>query len=396
MKELITTNILIIGKTGVGKSSLLNYIFGKEVEKTGTGKPVTEKGIFPHEFEYDSSFHLNIYDTWGLEPDKSKEWESLIVNEVHNHDKLKVNEWFSTIIFCISAAGGPLHDFEINVLKKLLVEENQILVVITKTDANNKKTAEDKKTTIIQETGIDDNCVILANSVKKKLISGEIIEPYGRTQLLSCIIHNLWMTYKKKTPYIIRKNVDEMMRNAAKGIHKHIDDIRISIFNRNLDIETAEEQVNQMYKESIDNIFEYIKNSFNESINYFNSLSKKYIQIELDFRKNSDDDIFKIDFDKEYIKEIDTKFVEISVLHNEIYQLCFKEQVTRELIKEVLIKLKLFFKTRKHLKAELKRIIDASITKSLSYIYQELDTVVENINSIDFDETYVFPEASNY
>jgi len=395
MKELITTNILIIGKSGVGKSSLLNYIFGKEVEKTGTGKPVTKKGIFPHEYEYDPSFHLNIYDTWGLEPDKSEEWEALIVNEVHKHDKLKVNEWFSTIIFCISAAGGPLHDFEINVLKKLLVEENQILVVITKTDANNKKTAEDKKTTIIQETGIDDNCVILANSVKKKLISGEIIEPYGRTQLLSCIIHNLWMTYKKKTPYIIRKNVDEMMRSAAKGIHKHIDDIRISIFNRNLDIETAEEQVNQMYKESIDNIFEYIKNSFNESINYFNSLSKKYIQIELDFRKNSDDDIFKIDFDKEYIKEIDTKFVEISVLHNEIYQLCFKEQVTRELIKEVLIKLKLFFKTRKHLKEELKRIIDASITKSLSYIYQELDTVVGKINSIDFDETYINPDISS-
>lgn len=395
MKELITTNILIIGKSGVGKSSLLNYIFGKEVEKTGTGKPVTKKGIFPHEYEYDPSFNLNIYDTWGLEPDKSEEWEALIVNEVHKHDKLKVNEWFSTIIFCISAAGGPLHDFEINVLKKLLVEENQILVVITKTDANNKKTAEDKKTTIIQETGIDDNCVILANSVKKKLINGEIIEPYGRTQLLSCIIHNLWMTYKKKTPYIIRKNVDEMMRSAAKGIHKHIDDIRISIFNRNLDIETAEERVNQMYKESIDNIFEYIKNSFNESINYFNSLSKKYIQIELDFRKNSDDDIFKIDFDKEYIKEIDTKFVEISVLHNEIYQLCFKEQVTRELIKEVLIKLKLFFKTRKHLKEELKRIIDASITKSLSYIYQELDTVVEKINSIDFDETYINPDISS-
>ena len=395
MKELITTNILIIGKTGVGKSSLLNYIFGKEVEKTGTGKPVTEKGIFSHEFEYDSSFHLNIYDTWGLEPDKSEEWKSLIVDEVHEHDKLKVNEWFSTIIFCISATGGPLQDFEIKVLKKLLKEENQILVVITKTDANNRKAAEDKKTTIVKATGIDANCVIPANSVKKKIISGEIIEPYGRTQLLSCIIHNLWMTYKKKTPYIIRKNVDDRMGGIAESIHKYIDDIKISIFKRDLDLKTAEKKVNQMYKDSIDDTFEYIKDAFNESISYFNSLSKKYIQIELDFRKNSDDEIFKIDFDKEYMKEIDSKFVEISVLHNEIYQLCFKEQVTRELIKEVLVKLKNFFQTKKHLKAELKKIIDASIIKSQNYIYQELDTVVEKINGIDFDEIYVYSETSN-
>lgn len=395
MKELITTNILIIGKSGVGKSSLLNYIFGKEVEKTGTGKPVTKKGIFPHEYEYDPSFHLNIYDTWGLEPDKSEEWEALIVNEVHKHDKLKVNEWFSTIIFCISAAGGPLHDFEINVLKKLLKEENQILVVITKTDANNRKAAENKKTTIIKETGIDDNCVILANSVKKKIISGEIIEPYGRTQLLSCIIHNLWMTYKKKTPYIIRKNVDYRMSSVVESIHNHIDGIRISILKRDLDLDTAEEQVNQMYKDSIDDIFDYMKNAFNESISYFNSLSKKYIQIELDFRKNSDDEIFKIDFDKDYLNEIDSKFLEISVLHNEIYQLCFKEQVTRELIKEVLIKLRNFFRTKKKLKTELKKIIDASIIRSLNYIYQELDTVVEKINSIDFDEIYVHTETTN-
>lgn len=394
MTDLITTNILIIGKTGVGKSSLLNYIFGKEVEKTGTGKPVTEKGIFPHEFEYDSSFHLNIYDTWGLEPDKSDEWEKLIVDEVHTHDKLRVNEWFSTIIFCISAGGGPLHDFEINILRKLLQEENQILVVITKTDDKNQKSAEDKKATLIRETGIDESCVIPANSVNKKLISGECIKPYGRMQILSCIIHNLWMTYKRKTPYIIRKNVDYRMTSVRETIHIYINKIPISLFQRNLDLEIAEKHVNEMYKDSIDSVFSYMKTAFNEAIDYFNMLSKKYIQIELDFRKSSDDEFFKIDFDKGYLTEIDSKFAEISALHNDIYQLCFKEQVTRELIKEVLLKIKMFFQSKKRLKADLKRIIDNSINKSLNYIYQELDDVVEKINDIDFDEVYIKPDTA--
>ena len=36
--DKIKTNILIAGKSGVGKSSLLNYIFGEEVAETGAGK----------------------------------------------------------------------------------------------------------------------------------------------------------------------------------------------------------------------------------------------------------------------------------------------------------------------------------------------------------------------
>ena len=42
--DKIKTNILIAGKSGVGKSSLLNYIFGEEVAETGAGKPVTAEG----------------------------------------------------------------------------------------------------------------------------------------------------------------------------------------------------------------------------------------------------------------------------------------------------------------------------------------------------------------
>lgn len=395
MKDRISTNILIVGKTGVGKSSLLNYIFNRTVEETGTGRPVTKKGIFPHEYEYDSTFHLNIYDTWGLEPDKSDEWESLILDEVHSHDKLKVNEWFSTIIFCISAVGGPLHDFEIGVLRKLLSEENQILVAITKTNDKNQKAAEDKKAALINETGIDENSVILANSVKKELISGEMPEAFGRTQLLSCIIHNLWMTYKKKTPYIIRKNVDSRIESVKSDLHAVIEKQSLGLTYREAMIGLIEKYVNDLYKNSIEDIYSNIENDFNDSIEYFNALSHKYIQVELDFRKSSDDEIFKIDFDKEFMTKIDSKFNEIRTLHSDIYRLCFKEQVTRELIKEVLGKLRLLFRSGKRIKADLIRTIDSSIEESSSYIYQELDRAVEKINSIDFDEAYIhqtFPE----
>ncbi|GAA7796532.1 hypothetical protein JP0178_09150 [Helicobacter pylori] len=40
-KEKPIMNILLMGAIGVGKSSLINGLFGQEVAKAGVGKPVT-------------------------------------------------------------------------------------------------------------------------------------------------------------------------------------------------------------------------------------------------------------------------------------------------------------------------------------------------------------------
>ncbi len=41
-KEKPIMNILLMGATGVGKSSLINALFGQEVAKAGVGKPLTQ------------------------------------------------------------------------------------------------------------------------------------------------------------------------------------------------------------------------------------------------------------------------------------------------------------------------------------------------------------------
>src|SRR5215207_9270705 len=56
-------NLAIFGKTGVGKSTLINAIFGEEVARTGIGEPVTHGS----HLYLDKVGHLGIIDTAGLE-----------------------------------------------------------------------------------------------------------------------------------------------------------------------------------------------------------------------------------------------------------------------------------------------------------------------------------------
>ncbi|WP_246087940.1 GTPase family protein [Nocardioides albertanoniae] len=62
-KEIGRFNLALFGKTGVGKSTLVNAVFGAEVAKTGIGEPVTrESTLYLH-----TSGFFGLLDTQGLE-----------------------------------------------------------------------------------------------------------------------------------------------------------------------------------------------------------------------------------------------------------------------------------------------------------------------------------------
>lgn len=62
-RELGTFNLGLLGLTGVGKSTLVNAVFGAELARTGIGDPVTQHSrLYRHH-----ASNLGLYDTKGLE-----------------------------------------------------------------------------------------------------------------------------------------------------------------------------------------------------------------------------------------------------------------------------------------------------------------------------------------
>ncbi len=130
-EEIKKPNIMIIGATGVGKSSLINLIFGEDIAKIGIGKPVT-KEITKYE---NKSVPVVIYDSIGyeLEIDKSEK-HTQNITEFILENKNSVENQIHIVWYAVSIVGHRITDFDIKALEDIRKTKTPIALILTKCD----------------------------------------------------------------------------------------------------------------------------------------------------------------------------------------------------------------------------------------------------------------------
>lgn len=85
IKSLKSVNVLLLGQTGVGKSTLINTIFGEELAKVSDVKPET-RGFWEYKVK---DKPVTIIDSEGYELDKSDEFISVLDAEVQKRLRIR-------------------------------------------------------------------------------------------------------------------------------------------------------------------------------------------------------------------------------------------------------------------------------------------------------------------
>lgn len=151
--SLTTLNVVVIGKTGVGKSTLINSVFGENVAEVGLGRPVTQS---IRKLEKEGT-PLAIYDTPGLELQGDHSAENLL-EQVTNliNDGIQsedVNQAIHCIWYCINTASSRVEPTEMNFLRKLgeNTKRCNVPVILVLTQAFSKKKTEEMVTALRKE-----------------------------------------------------------------------------------------------------------------------------------------------------------------------------------------------------------------------------------------------------
>ena len=283
-------SIIIIGKCGVGKSTLINGILKEEVAKSGIGNRIT---IENKKYESKNMQFFKFIDTRGIElnqnygPSSVLENTKKIIKGQKNETIENINDNIQCIWYCVN--NNNIEEEEIKIIEEIRKSYETLPIIVVYTFALNSNSVEEVKNIIKRRFndiqvipvlakplegdphngifGLDD--LLKENAkINKKYIKGNVCE-----KIKDFSYNKIIGIFEEKNNIIKRKIINDITKKFVDGYNKVLSDEEFSkyilnlledIFVSYLKTDEKDEKIvlNEKIKEQLSkvtNIFIYIK-----------------------------------------------------------------------------------------------------------------------------------------
>lgn len=230
----IACNILIIGKTGTGKSSFANYLFNVDKFTTGSGEPVTSwaENFQAYHFEKEG-IKINVYDSVGLEPDNQSKWMGELDNFLsHKQSQKDPNKIIHVLFYVINASSSRIEPGEITKIKEIKqkydIDGN---IVFTHCDVA------DSDTLCQLEKNCEQNNLksIKICSISRKTRAGTQSQKYGKDEAVKILLNSSYEKIGRELSVATYDSVIGYMEQIRKRLRDKISLLDFDLFKSNKD-----------------------------------------------------------------------------------------------------------------------------------------------------------------
>ena len=213
-------NLVIFGKTGVGKSTLINAIFGAEVARTGIGEPVTRGS----HLYLDTIGHLGIVDTQGLEVGiDNKAIISDLNSAMKSMRRMPLAEQIHVAWYCVRGMDRRFEDTEAEFITRL--DELGLPVIVVLTQVPKRSDVSSDGRSVVHSDGRSD--IPSDGSTAEGPFHPDAVELAQRIEArrLPIVGGRPFLTYAKPDPfsgqhaYGLTEVLDATFRVAPEGAH---------------------------------------------------------------------------------------------------------------------------------------------------------------------------------